>query len=63
MQTVDRVSTPDGHELTLYLRDGDFYIYIDGQELMSSRLHSSEEALAELTCRGLGAQRARNLLP
>ena len=55
MQTVDRVSTPDGHELTLYLRDGDFYIYIDGQELMSSRLHSSEEALAELTCRGLGS--------
>ena len=53
MESVDRVSTPDGHELELYRRDGDFYIYLDGQELMSSRMHSSEEALARLACLGL----------
>ena len=53
MESVDCVSTPDGHKLELYRRDGDFYIYLDGQELMSSRMHSSEEALARLACPGL----------
>src|SRR5687767_10685680 len=39
-----------GHlaELRCFRHDGDFTIWIDGTELMSSRVHGSEEALAEL---------------
>ena len=47
-QTLGRVATPDGRELVLYERDGVFSIRIDGLELMSSRAHGSEEALADL---------------
>jgi spermidine synthase len=47
-RTLGRVATPDGRELVLYERDGVFSIRIDGLELMSSRAHGSEEALADL---------------
>ncbi len=47
--TLDRRLTPDGKELVLYERDGAYTIRVDGQELMSSRSHGSEEALARLT--------------
>jgi spermidine synthase len=45
---VDRAETLDGHELTLYRHDEDWYVLIDGDDLMSSRAHGSEEELAEL---------------
>lgn len=38
------------HALQLYRRDGDFMITLGGNELMSSRLRGSEEALALMTC-------------
>ncbi len=60
--TVDSVRTAGGHELTLYRHQSDFYIYLDGSELMSSRAHGSESALAELTCRNLAAARPRVLI-
>ncbi|MCC6789349.1 MAG: spermidine synthase, partial [Hyphomonadaceae bacterium] len=41
---------PGGDELRLYKRDTDFIIALGGNELMSSRLSGSEEALALLTC-------------
>ncbi|ANP47254.1 spermidine synthase [Candidatus Viadribacter manganicus] len=41
---------PDGGELRLYKRDTDFIIALGANELMSSRLSGSEEALALLTC-------------
>jgi spermidine synthase len=47
-QTLSRVSTPDGKELVLYERDGVYSIRVNGLELMSSRAHGSEEALARL---------------
>jgi spermidine synthase len=37
-------------ELGLYRRGGEFSIRVDGSELMNSRLHGSEEAMAELAC-------------
>jgi len=45
-QMLGRVATPDGHELVLYARDGVYSIRVNGLELMSSRAHGSEEALA-----------------
>lgn len=41
----------NGGELSLYQRGGEFSIKIAGRgELMNSRVHGSEDALAELTC-------------
>lgn len=41
---------PEGGELRLYKRDTDFIIALGANELMSSRLSGSEEALALQTC-------------
>ena len=48
--------TPDGTELTLTQHTSEYAILANGQSLMSSRMHASEEALALLGCR-----RARTL--
>lgn len=45
---IDRTLTPDGRELALFRRDDAFFIDVEGQELMSSRAHGSETALARL---------------
>lgn len=60
-ETLGSFTTPDGQALTLHRRDGDFFVYLDGDELMSSRAPGSETALAELACGHLGA-RARVLI-
>lgn len=49
-ETLDSFITPDGQRLTLHRRDGDYYIDLDGHELMSTRVHGSETALGELAC-------------
>ena len=55
-ETLDRFTTPDGQELTFHRRDGDYFVYLDGDELMSSRAPGSERALAELACDGLSGR-------
>jgi spermidine synthase len=52
-ETLDRFSTPDGQELTFHRRDGDYFVYLDGDELMSSRAPGSERELARLACADL----------
>jgi spermidine synthase len=47
--TIDSATTPDGKEVVLYERDGVYTIRVNGLELMSSRVHGSEEAMATLT--------------
>ncbi|MCU7809358.1 MAG: hypothetical protein KZQ73_16035, partial [Candidatus Thiodiazotropha sp. (ex Semelilucina semeliformis)] len=49
---LDSTQVPgNGGELRLYQRDDDFSIKIVGHgELMSTRVHGSEDALAERTC-------------
>jgi spermidine synthase len=46
-ELVEKISTPDG-EMALYRHDRDFIIKINGDDLMLSRLHGSEDALAQL---------------
>ncbi|KAF0179129.1 MAG: spermidine synthase [Hyphomonadaceae bacterium] len=41
---------PGGDTLRLFRRADDFMILLDGNELMSSRMGGSEEALATMTC-------------
>jgi spermidine synthase len=44
---------PDGTVLALYRHDGAYLIRANGQELMSTRRHHSEEVLAEVVCAAL----------
>lgn len=55
-EVVERTRTPDGTELTLIRHTSEYLILASGQSLMSSRMHDSEDALAELGC-----DRARTL--
>lgn len=51
---LDSTPVPGGGELQLYRRGDEFSIKLKGGgELMSSRVHGSEVALAELACGGL----------
>lgn len=53
---------PGGEELRLFKRDTDFIIALGPNELMSSRLSGSEEALALLTCDRLENQESPHIL-
>ena len=53
---------PDGADLMLYRRGNDHMICLDRNELMSSRMSGSEEALATLTCARLSGRKAIHLL-
>ncbi len=58
-KVLDSSRTPDGKHLIL-MRDGEaLTIYVEHRVLMSSRLHGSEEALAEVGCEGLLERRKR----
>jgi spermidine synthase len=62
-QTLDRATTSDGGELALVRRGDLFSIRVDGQVLMTSDSHGSEQKLAHHGCAGLRATpRARVLI-
>ncbi len=49
---LGNAQTPDkAGELQLHQRGDDFFISFNGKELMNSRMHGSEDVLAELACR------------
>lgn len=45
------LAVDDGKPLSLYQHDKDFFIKEGAAELMNSRMHGSEEALAQLACK------------
>lgn len=47
---IGRTRTPDGSELLLRHHSSEYIILLNGQSLMSSRMHESEDALAVLGC-------------
>lgn len=47
---LDEARLPDGRSLELYTHDGDYFIQQDGEIIMTSRAHSSEEDLSTLGC-------------
>ena len=49
-ETLGQARTPDGATMTLTRSGSEHVIRVDGQHLMSSRMHGSEEALAALAC-------------
>jgi spermidine synthase len=61
-QTIDRALTGDGSELTLSLLGDRYAMRVDGQELMNSASHGSEEKLAVFGCAGLARKRGARVL-
>lgn len=61
-ETIAKVTTAEGRSLTLHRRDRDYFIHLDGEELMSSRRTGSEAALAELALHDLPRGRAPRVL-
>ena len=61
-ELVATARVPGGAELFLYRRGADFAITLDRNELMSSRVGGSEEALATLPLQRLGAPPTPRLL-
>ena len=55
-ELVGTAQVPDGVELRLMRRGGDFTILLDRNELMNTRVSNSEEALATMTSERLGAR-------
>jgi spermidine synthase len=55
-ELLGETRAPDGADVKLMRRGGEYVILANGKSLMSSRMHGSEEALATLACR-----RARTL--
>jgi spermidine synthase len=51
-QKLDKVLVPGSSgEISLYRRGNEYSIRVDGLELMNSRVHNSEEELADLACK------------
>jgi spermidine synthase len=62
-ELVDRVSVPESESAMSLLRRGqELAILVDGRQLMSSAVHGSEDALADLACERLGGRPAARLL-
>ena len=61
-ELIDSAEVPGGETLRLFRRGGDFMIVLDRNELMSSRMSGSEEALANLAAEALGGQRGVRML-
>ncbi|MFA5028796.1 MAG: hypothetical protein WC713_13075 [Candidatus Methylomirabilota bacterium] len=60
---LESAPVPGGEgEMSLYRRGGEFSIRLAGRELMNSRVHGSEEALAELACARLAGRPRLRLL-
>lgn len=49
-EMIDSARIPGGDEMTLYRRGDDFTIVVDRNELMSTRMNGSEEALGTMAC-------------
>ncbi len=59
---LDTATTPEGGEMTLFQHDTDYFIRINGEDLMGSRQHESELELARLGCAHLGMRREPRIL-
>lgn len=57
-ETLDSFETPDGRRMSLHRRGDAFYVRIGHEELMSTRRHDSETALARLACRPAAGRKA-----
>lgn len=59
---IAETRAPDGSEMVLYQHDRDFFMMLNGQDLMDSRQKESELELARLGCRHLAARKDPSVL-
>jgi len=59
---VETALMPDGKTISLNEHDGNYFIRVDGADLMSTRRHASEERVAELACAHVAAIRGSRVL-
>ena len=52
-QNLAEIRTPDGSRLSLHEHDGEYFLKLNGRQLMSTTATSSELLLAQLSCDGL----------
>jgi spermidine synthase len=52
-RNLAQTRTPDGSTFSLHEHDGDFFLKLNGRQLMSTTATTSELLLAELPCEGL----------
>lgn len=60
--TVGETTTPDGSRFTLHRHDGDYFLRLDGTQLMSSTWTLSERLLADHACPERAAIKAKRVL-
>ncbi len=61
-ELIDTAQVPGGEELRLFRHGGDFMIVLDRNELMSTRMSGSEEALATMSIERIAGHKAPHLL-
>jgi spermidine synthase len=61
-ELIGTARVPEGRELHLFRHLDDYMIVLDGNQLMSSRMRGSEEALAVMTCERLRDETTPHLL-
>jgi len=61
-ELIDSAQIPGGDVMTLYARGADFMIVVDRNELMSTRMNGSEEALGTLACERIAKVAAPRVL-
>ena len=61
-ELIDTAQVPGGEELRLFRHGADFMIVLDRNELMSTRMSGSEEALATMSIERLAGRKAPRLL-
>ena len=61
-ELLGQTRAPDGADLSLTLRSGEYVILANGKSLMSSRMHGSEEALATFACARIRDREAPRVL-
>ncbi len=60
--TVGETTTPDGSKFTLHQHDGDFFLRLNGTQLMSSTWTLSERLLADYACPERGPIKVKRVL-
>lgn len=61
-RNLAQTRTPDGSTFTLHEHDGDFFLKLNGRQLMSTTSTTSELLLAQLPCKGLSRIRHGSVL-
>ena len=62
-ELIGSAMVPDGIEMRLVRSEDDYAIMLEDNELMSTDLHASEQALATLTCERLAGRAAPHPRP